>query len=373
MGIFGIFLSYSCDDDNAFVERLGADLKRKGFIVWFDRKSVFSSALTFDREIRDALRTEVDRVIYVGGPNAAVSPNSREECRLAVEFDSVLVMPILRLGDYTILPEELKLLHCEDFRDDTNYESSFAKLVTNLSQPTLKLGALFAVPPLPVHFLARLGVLGRMRNALVADLPGGITTPGAHVGVHGMSGVGKSVLAAALAKDRGVRQSYPDGIVWISFGQDLTHADLLSRLRDAVQHLGGNAHFDSVPQGQRMLHELLHDRAVLLVMDDLSRAGDAQAFECFGPRCRMLVTTRDAGILHTLRCKLVTVPLFTESEALQLLANVVGVAPSALPLEAREVADECGMLPLALALSGGMVKKRGGDFRVVLEYLRQKG
>jgi hypothetical protein len=53
-----------------------------------------------------------------------------------------------------------------------------------------------------------------------------------------------------------------------------------------------------------------------------------------------------------------------------LLAEAVGVEASALPAEAREIVDECGLLPPALALSGGMAKKRGGDFRSVLERLR---
>ena len=52
-------------------------------------------------------------------------------------------------------------------------------------------------------------------------------------------------------------------------------------------------------------------------------------------------------------------------EALQLLADAVNVAPTALPAETREVARECGLLPLALALCGGMARKRGGDFHSV--------
>ena len=368
-----VFLSYARGDDEPFVRRLHDDLKAEGFTVWFDRESLMSRGLTFHQEIKDAIRCEVDRIVYVGGPKAAASPYVREEWQLGLEFDHVVVTPILRLGDYKETPGELSLLHCEDFRDDAKYAAALAKLVTHLRQPNPKLGAIFAVPSLPPHFLARPELMRRVRDALLVDLQTAqvITSADARVGMQGMGGIGKSVLAAALARNRGVRQSYPDGIAWISFGQNLTRDDLLSRLRDLVRHLGGEANFQSLPEGQGVLRELLQAKAVLLVLDDVWRASDAKEFDHLGPRCRMLVTTRDAGILHTLHGELVPVSLFTEAEALQLLADAVGVEVSALPAEAKEVADECGLLPLALALSGGMAKKRGGDFHSVLERLRQ--
>jgi NB-ARC domain len=212
----------------------------------------------------------------------------------------------------------------------------------------------------------------RVRDALLVDLqnPRVITSADARVGMQGMGGIGKSVLAAALARDRETRRSYPDGIVWISCGQNLTSDNLLNRLRDLTRHLGADDTFQSLPQGQGVLRELFQAKAVLLVLDDVWHAADAQTFWLPRPRCRTLVTTRDAGVLHALNGELVSVSLFTRPEALQLLAEAVGVEASALPAEAREIVDECGLLPPALALSGGMAKKRGGDFRSVLERLR---
>lgn len=368
-----VFLSYARGDDEPFVRRLHDDLTAAGFTVWFDRDSLMSRGLTFHQEIRDAIRCEVDRIVYVGGPKAALSPYVKEEWQLGLQFDHVVVTPILRLGDYPEIPGELGLLHCEDFRDDTNYDASLANLVTHLIQPNPKLGALLGVPDLPPHFLARPELMRRVKDALLVDLQTAqvITSADSSVGVQGMGGIGKSVLAVALARNREVRQSYPDGIVWISFGQNLTRDDLLSRLRELVRHLSGEAVFQSIPEGQSVLREQMQDKAVLLVLDDVWRASDAKAFDHLGPRCRMLVTTRDAGILHTLHGQLVPVSLLTMAEAMQLLADAVGLEVSALPAEAREVGKECGLLPLALALSGGMAKKRGGNFHSVLERLRR--
>ena len=368
-----VFLSYARGDDEPFVRRLHGDLANAGFTVWFDRESLLSRGLTFHQEIKDAIRTEVDRVVYVGGPKAALSPYVREEWQFALECDHVVVTPILRLGDYEHVPGELSLLHCEDFRDDANYDAALAKLIASLRQPNPRLGALFAVPSLPPNFLGRPDLMRRVRDALMVDLqkPQVITGADARVGVQGMGGIGKSVLAAALARNRQVREGYPDGVVWIACGQNLTGDDLLKRQRDLARHLGGDDTFASVEQGKGVLRQLLAAKAVLLVLDDVWRAADAQPFDVIGPRCRMLVTTRDKGILDALHGELVPVSLFTKREALQLLADTVNVAPAALPAEAHEVMRECGCLPLALALCGGMARKRGGDFHSVLERLRR--
>ena len=374
-----IFLSYARGDDEAFVERLCADLKDAGFKVWFDRESLMSRGLTFHQEIKDAIRTEVERVVYVGGPKAAQSPYVREEWQSALEHDHVVVTPILRRGDYDIsVPGELGLLHCEDFRDDAKYASALAKLITNLKQPNPKLGALHGVPNLPAHFLARPGLMAHVRDALLVDLqkPQVITGADAKVGMQGMGGIGKSVLAAALARNREVRQSYPDGIVWVACGKNLNEDALLARQRDLAKDLGGDTSFTSLPQAQSVLRDLLQAKSVLLVLDDVWCARDAQAFDVLGPRCRMLITTRDMGILHSLHGEHIPVSLFTEPEALQLLADAVStkehpVAPENLLDEAREVVAECGCLPLAVALCGGMARKRNGDFSNVLERLRR--
>jgi WD40 repeat protein len=368
-----VFLSYARGDDEPFVKRLFADLKTAGFTVWFDRESLLSRGLTFHQEIKDAIRTQVDRLIYISGPRAAQSPYVREEWQFALECDHVVVTPILRIGDYNEVPGEISLLHCEDFRDDAKYRNSLGKLIESLRKPNPKLGGLFAVPNLPAHFLARPELMRRVRDALLVDLqtPKVITSADARVGVQGMGGIGKSVLAAALARNREVRQAYPDGIVWIAFGQHMGDEELLQRQRDLAKHLGGNDPFTSLAQGTAQLREQLKSKAVLIVLDDVWRAADTAAFDVLGPRSRILITTRDAGILHSVHGDLVPVSLFTEAESLQFLADSINKAPAELPSEAHEVARECEYLPLALALSAGMAKKRKGDFHSVLERLRR--
>jgi WD40 repeat protein len=367
-----VFLSYGRGDDLPFVRRLRADLVHAGFeSVWFDEQSLKSRGLSFHQEIKDAIRTEVDRLVYVSGPEAARSAYVREEWQLALQFDHVIITPILRRGDYDDLPGEIRLLHCRDFSDDDDYETALRLLIEDLRQPNPTFAPLFAVPSLPDHFIGRPTVARRVRNALLVDIENPEVSTGANalIGIHGMGGIGKSVLAAALASNREVRQSYPNGVVWVPFGQNLTKDDLLRRQQDIVAHLGGDTGFTSALQGKGVLRELLQDRAVLLVLDDVWQASDVQVVDVLGPRCRILVTTRDAGILQSLECARIPVSLLSEAESLQLLADIVDVPCTELSPDARALAKECGDLPLALALSGGMAKKRGGDFASVLERL----
>jgi tetratricopeptide (TPR) repeat protein len=367
-----IFLSYARGDDEPFVRRLHADLTAHGFDVWFDRLNMPSRALTFLQEIKDAIRAR-DRLVLVLGPKAAVSEYVTEEWRFAWESEKPVV-PILRLGDVTLLPDLLKFYHCEDFRSEEarGYEFHLAQLVRILSDPEPPLGKLFAVPSLPPHFLAQPDRLRALKDAVLEDLHKPVVIKGAcaRVGVHGMGGIGKSVLASVLAHDRNVRQAFPDGVFWLPFGQQAQER-LLNLQREVAVALGGDGLFDNETQGKAQLRELCITKAALFVLDDIWDSSHAVAFDVLGPRCRALITTRDTGLLNNLRATEYRVELLSDPDALALLAKSSGNAIEALPAAAHEVARECDHLPLALALCGGMAHGAEGiDWNTILEALR---
>lgn len=369
-----VFLCYCRYDDARFVRRLYDDLSARGFQVWFDRESLPSRQLTFHQEIADAIRTETDRLVYVAGPRAAASDYVRQEWRYALEWDRP-VIPIQRLGALEeILPGELSLFHCDDFRDDTIYARQFEKLVANLIRTEPPLATLHCVPNLPLHFLGRPELLNRVRDALRVDLQkprviSGSAGIGTHVGLQGMGGIGKSVLAAAVARDRQLRRAYPDGVIWMTVG---SKPNLLASQARLARLLGGTEAIASVDQGKNVLEPLLAAKAVLLILDDVWDVRDIEAIAPLGPRGRALVTTRDGGILEALAAKCILVELLTEFEALQLLtesASATGRDPLSvadLPSVAHEVVRRCGLLPLAIALSGGMIRA-GATWVEILE------
>ncbi len=88
----------------------------------------------------------------------------------------------------------------------------------------------------------------------------------ARVGLQGMGGIGKSVLASALAHRPEVRRAFPDGVYWVTLGQEPNVADLQ---RGMARALGDDGLFTGVDAGQEKLRELLGTRAALLVLDDV--------------------------------------------------------------------------------------------------------
>src|SRR5260370_11799471 len=110
-----------------------------------------SRGLTFHQEIQDAVAAR-ERLLLVVGPKAAESEYVRQEWQFALQADKA-VTPILWQGDYPLVPDELKLLHSEDFRDDAQYAFHMENLVRQLREPVPPLGKLIAAPSLPAHYL----------------------------------------------------------------------------------------------------------------------------------------------------------------------------------------------------------------------------
>jgi hypothetical protein len=232
-----IFLSYARNDDEAFARRLYKNLAARGFEVWFDRESMPSRQLTFYKEIADAIAAH-DRFLLVIGPNAVTSDYVIHEWRKALELDKCIT-PIIRLDKqcddgrmtcgYDLLPVEIGTVHAEDFRDDSHYEEHLNNLVRQLSEPLPALGKLFDVPSLPQHYIAQHERLRQLKETLLIDHQSPVI-PTAKLGVKGMAGIGKSILASALAREPDVRRAFNDGIFWIPVGQQPDLLELQKRL-----------------------------------------------------------------------------------------------------------------------------------------------
>jgi WD40 repeat protein len=361
-----IFLSYGRGDDESFARRLHDDLTERGFDVWFDRVSMPSRRLTFHQEIRDAIGT-CDRLLLVVGPHAVASDYVRQEWQFAWFDSEKMVTPVLRIGEYALVPDELKVLQCEDFRDDSRYEAHFRQLERVLRDQPPKLGELIGVPSLPAHYLPRTDRLVALRHAVRAGLDSpiylggaltyprihGITGSTKHLGIHGMGGIGKSFLANLLVHDRKVREAFPDGIIWVGLG---TSPEIRRRMVDIHRAFGGDSAIANEAEGKQKLINLLRNKAALLVLDDAWHRSDLDWFDVLGPRCRALVTTRDEGLIGAMNAVSYPVELLSDEEGLQLLAVSAGLEISALTAEALEVLAQCGQLPLAVALAGSMVR-----------------
>jgi WD40 repeat protein len=351
-----VFLSYARGDDESFVWRLFVGLQSAGFTVWFDRVSMPSRLLTFHQEIRDAI-TDCDRLVFVVGPKAVASDYVSQEWRFAYFEAMKCVNPIIRLGGYDLMPEDLRLFQAEDFQDDAKFDHHLANLVRQLSEGLPQAGALVGVPELPAHFIAQPSRLKDLRDLLLADLrkPVVVTGAAARVGLRGMGGIGKSVIANALVRHPEVRRAFPDGVYWLTLGQNPPVVELQRKL---AGELGDPATFTTAEEGEEKLRTLFATRAALLVLDDAWKRPPVERFTTLGTRGRLLLTTRDASLLMALVApeNAYQVKLPEQDVALRLLAKAADLADCDLPSTAYAVVEQCGRLPLALALSGGMAR-----------------
>jgi hypothetical protein len=225
-------------------------------------------------------------------------------------------------------------------------------------------------PREPLHYLMR-DALGQLRDMLLASDAGsvGITGHSVAAGIQGMGGVGKTVLAAALTRDPDVQRTFPDGIFWLTLGQHPNLLDLMNRLAGWLGDCGGP--FTSWLDAQPAIRQSLTGRRALLMLDDVWLLDHAIAFNLLSPPGRLLITTRLREAVVGMGAAEFCVDVLSLLDAKRMLANWAGVKDeNLLPPLATEVAQECGCLPLALAMVGAMVQLRPAAWSDALELLR---
>lgn len=120
------------------------------------------------------------------------------------------------------------------------------------------------------------------------------------------------------------------------------------------------------------LRSVLRDRAVLLVVDDVWAEEHVRPFLVGGPRCRVLITTREAYIARAVGARLYELDVFSPEQALELLEKRLGREfTGAERNTAEELAREVGYLPLALELAAAQIED-GLSLEELLEALRKE-
>jgi WD40 repeat protein len=226
------------------------------------------------------------------------------------------------------------------------------------------------MPSQPLNFLPRPDEFEAIKTAVLVSTNQSVAVAGtAHrVGVQGMGGIGKSVLTAEIARDEEVRRAFPDGVLWVTLGQTPMLTSWQSHLAEVLG--AGQRTFTDVQLGKAFLGELLADKACLLILDDVWQTKHAAAFDALGQRCKMLLTTRDRGLITALGAVEYQLGVLSNEQSLALLALWAGQNEETLPTEAHEVVRECGNLPLALAMIGAMVRGKPDRWGNVLHKLR---
>lgn len=172
--------------------------------------------------------------------------------------------------------------------------------------------------------------------------------------LHGMGGIGKTCLAAALTHLEVVESALPDGTLWATFGPQ---PDVMLWLATWGYQLGADlTAYPTLETRSRALATLVHDKKALLVIDDVWNAADARWLLVGGAGSRAILTTRDREVAQGLSGgQEVQVPVL--GQAVDLLRLLAPEPVNADPAATQELANFLGGLPLALKLAGSLLAK----------------
>lgn len=131
-------------------------------------------------------------------------------------------------------------------------------------------------------------------------------------------------MARLLVHRQEVREQFPDGVVWVTLGEDTAGLDLADRIINVVWQLCGvrPGLTDPLAAGAE-LGRALGARRVLLVVDDVWTAAQVEPFLVGGSGAVRLFTTRVRGVLPR-SAERVRVDEMDRGEATQLLTARVG-------------------------------------------------
>jgi WD40 repeat protein len=380
-----VFLSYSHWDEEwctGFSVVLKPLVQERGSVLWVDREGIRAGEVWRD-ELEAAIRASTLALLLVS-PHFLESRYIMREELTALEECGVLRLPVLvRECEWAAEPRLERLQWIHDRRVALGAEGRTVRastgdivrisrrLATRLEEtqraavrppaaeaggvaaiaPSGRAGDLSNVPPPPPGYVAR-EELEALRGALLSAQSAsvGLTGDAEALGLHGQGGIGKTVLAVALARDRSVGLHFPDGIFWVTLGEAgdpvAAQLDLLARLGEP--HMG----LRTASAGRERLREVLRVRRCLVIVDDVWSADAALALTATGPGGRTLYTTRDQAVLEAIGARVERVDALPVAAARELLAAVAGTAAERLPPDADRVIAATDRVALALALVG---------------------
>lgn len=336
-----VFLSYAHKDGATTAKDLFDSLQEANLDPWLDQDRLRGGA-SWSLEIEQAL-DDCDTVAAILTEGSYRSDICRAE-QLRALRKGKRVIPVFVDGDRPLYLEHLQYVQADNLLEALGEPPAAKPLPDKFRQTRYD-----TVPNLSNNYVPRPQELADLRNAVLADHPDRRV---ALTAIRGMGGVGKTVMATALAKDPVVLDAYPDGVIWITIGEK--PGDPVAAIREAARTLGEPANEWENPN---QLRNALRNRAALLILDDVWDAEHALPYLPDNAHCRVLVTTRSSEVAADIGATEHWLDVLPPEEALAMLQQYAGKRPE----HAGEIAERCGLLPLALAIIGRLLKRRPED------------
>lgn len=171
---------------------------------------------------------------------------------------------------------------------------------------------------------------------------------------NSLPGVGKTVLAVAVATDRQIQAYFDDGILWARLGP---HPNTLGQLIRWATLLGITpSQVENVKSPQawsQALQAAISSHRLLIIIEDAWTAEDAMTLQIGGPACTHLLTTHLPQVAQAFaEQNSIVIPPLEETDALTLLACFIPQLVQQDPKRSQALVRALNCLPLALTLMG---------------------
>lgn len=141
---------------------------------------------------------------------------------------------------------------------------------------------LFNIPKLPVNYKENQANIKNLKSILLDDKR--------DLAIIGRNGIGKTVNAIALANDKEIQKSFPDGIFWVDCGSKVDIREKQRDISKAFEYLPVLP--NTVEDGRDILSNLLAKKSCLIILDDPLKSEYATAFKGLGSNVRLIITTQ---------------------------------------------------------------------------------
>ena len=357
----GVFISYARSDGEAFAHRLRQQLEKQHISLWQDRVGM-EGGRDWWSQIAEAL-DDVAFMALIVTPNALNSEIVCKEWRYARQ-QGICVYPIRGAPslDFESLPRWMRDQHFYDIGslEDDSFGPEWHKFLNDLNKTPDVRRVPFMVEDLPAGFVQRPHEFDQLVALLLdqnREEPVAITAA-----LRGAGGYGKTTIAKALCYDERVQDAFDDGILWVTLGEN--PGDLTGRVEDLIQTLSGERPgFSNTEAAIARLKELLADRDVLIVIDDVWNRDHLRPFMQGGLRCARLITTRNLDTLPA-NAQPVKVDAMRQAEAIEMLRVGLPAAEKqrcdreGMAEALQRLATRLGEWPLLLGLVNGALQDR---------------
>jgi hypothetical protein len=355
-----VFLSYARTDGEQFATELRQRLLTEKIPLWQDRVGM-EGGRDWWLQITEALDV-VEFMVLVMTPAAMRSETVRKEWRYARQ-QGVCVYPVKGAPDldFNSLPHWMRSSHFYDI--DYEWQKLVNDLNTRCQQPRVP----FMVEDLSADYVHRPQEFEALIDKLLdqrREEPVAITAA-----LRGAGGYGKTTMAEAICHDERIQQAFDDGILWVTLGEN--PGNLVGKVEDLIFMLNEErpGFTDTVAAGSR-LAELLAERDILLVVDDVWDAMHLKPFLQGGTHCARLITTRNEDVLPVNAQSLV-VDAMQPNEAVRLLSfGLQTEALTATEQQAlRALVARLGEWALLLKLANAVLRDRVGRGEALINAL----